>query len=58
VLNKVLMQDSVKYVNQINELTDKLALPWIEHPAYGGEIFMQGAESMLNNSFSSFYVSQ
>jgi tagatose 1,6-diphosphate aldolase len=58
LLNEVLIQDSVKYVNQINELTDKLALPWIKHPAYGGDIFMPDADSMLTNSFSSFYVAK
>jgi hypothetical protein len=54
----VLIQDSVKYVNKINELTDKLALPWIKHPVYGGDIFMPDADSMLTNSFSSFYVAK
>ena len=58
LLNEVLIQDSVKYVNKINELTDKLALPWIKHPAYGGDIFMPNADSMLTNSFSSFYVAE
>lgn len=56
LLNKSLVHESVKYVNQINELTDKLALPWIEHPAYSGDIFTKDTDSMLSNSFSSFYV--
>jgi tagatose 1,6-diphosphate aldolase len=58
LLNEALIQDSVKYVNQINELTDKLALPWIKHPVYGGDIFMPDADSMLTNSFSSCYVAK
>jgi tagatose 1,6-diphosphate aldolase len=58
LLNELLIQDSVRYVNQINELTDKLALPWIKHPAYGGDIFMPDPDSMLTNSFSSFYVAK
>ena len=56
MLNQSLIHDSVKFINQINELTDQLALPWIKHPAYSGDIFTQVTDPMPSHLFSSSYV--
>ena len=41
-MERVLSTESVRYVQSINALADKLAVPWTSHRAWGGEAGMVG----------------
>lgn len=41
-MGQVLATESVRYVQSINALADKLAVPWTRHPAWEGGVAMAG----------------
>jgi len=41
-LERALVSVSVPYVRELNELTDRLATPWMRHAAFGGAVNMAG----------------
>ena len=42
-MEAVLAQSSVRYVQVINDLTDRMATPWQKHPAWQGSVTLAGA---------------
>jgi tagatose 1,6-diphosphate aldolase len=42
-LERALANVSAPYMRELNELTDRLATPWMRHSAFGGEARMAGA---------------
>lgn len=55
LFNNSLSGISVQFVKKINDLTDKLALPWTQHPAFNGAVKMQGVDSDFQNTFAKSY---
>lgn len=49
-----LRSDGVPYMATLNQLTDALATPWINHSYYGGDVAIEGAGAGFRGQYSDF----
>ncbi len=54
VLRKALSQDGLKYMREINALSDRHANPWITHPLYVSGVQMQHSTSDFARLYQDF----
>jgi tagatose 1,6-diphosphate aldolase len=45
---------SVPYMRELNALTDKAAMPWFEHPVYGGTLGVPAREGAFRHHYEGF----
>lgn len=53
-IRSALRDEALPYVADLNALTNEQALPWFNHPAYGGEPDIKPADASFRHTYSGF----